>query len=50
MHLICHLRPDINWSDEDRVSVLYAPFRTKELSPESWNAKMNFWSDVVKKW
>ena len=50
MHLISDLRPDINWNDENRVSVLYAPFRTKELSPQSWDAKMIFWSDVIKKW
>ena len=50
MRLICELRPDVKWDDEDRVSVLYAPFRTKELSPQSWQAKMDFWSDVIQKW
>ena len=50
MHLISDLRPDINWNDEDRVSVLYAPFRPKELSPQAWDAKMIFWKDVIKKW
>ena len=50
MKLICDLRPDVKWDDENRVSVLYAPFRTKELSPQSWQAKMDFWSDVIQKW
>ena len=50
MPIICDLRPDINWTDEDRVSVLYAPFRPKELSPQAWDAKMIFWKDVIKKW
>ena len=50
MHLICELRPDINWNDENRVKGLYATFRTKELSPQSWDSKMNFWSDVINKW
>ena len=50
MLLISELRDDINWNDEDRVAVLYAPFRPKELSPQSWDAKMIFWKDVIKRW
>ena len=48
MALITDLRPDINWSDENRVSVLYAPFRPKELSPQGWDAKMIFWTNSKK--
>ena len=50
MPLISDIRPDIDWKDEDRVNVLYAPFRPKGLSPQAWDAKMCFWSDVIKKW
>jgi hypothetical protein len=37
------LRPDVDWQDPDRVSVLYGPFQNQSLNPEAWNAKMTFW-------
>ena len=38
------LRPDIDWTDTDRINVLYAPFRARHLNPESYEAKMTFWT------
>jgi len=38
------------WADDQRMSVLFAPLRAKELNPESWNSKVNFWSNLVIKW
>ena len=35
------------WADDQRMSVLFAPLRAKELNPESWNSKVNFWSNLV---
>ena len=37
------------WADDERMSVLFAPLRAKELNPESWNSKVNFWSNLVVK-
>jgi len=44
------LRPDIDWSDIDRVNVLYAPFRARTLNPESYDAKSRFWTETIEKW
>jgi len=38
------------WADDQRMSVLFAPLRAKEVNPESWNSKVNFWSNLVIKW
>merc|ERR1719209_1892660 len=38
------------WADDQRMSVLFAPLRAKELNPESWNSKVNFWSNLIIKW
>jgi len=44
------LRPDVNWRDTDRISVLYGPFPSQNLKPEAWSAKMNFWVETIEKW
>lgn len=38
------------WSNEERMNVLFAPLRNKELNPESWNAKVRFWINLIEKW
>jgi len=50
MSVIQKLRPDIDWNDSDRVNVLYAPFRSKSLNPESYEAKLKFWTETIEKW
>jgi len=47
--------PDIasycpEWTDNERMSVMFAPLRHKELNPESWNSKILFWSSLISKW
>ena len=34
------LNPGFDWDDADRVQVLYAPMRSRELNPESHDAKV----------
>ena len=34
------LNPGIDWGDADRVQVLYAPMRSRDLNPESHDAKV----------
>lgn len=29
---------------------MFAPLRTKELNPESWNSKIQFWSSLIVRW
>jgi len=38
------------WKDDERMRVLFAPMRNKELNPESWNAKLTFWTTLIEKW
>ena len=38
------------WQDEERMGVMFAPMRHKELNPESWNSKMLFWSSLISQW
>ena len=38
------------WSDDERMSVMFAPLRTRELNPESWSAKVTFWTDLIERW
>jgi len=50
MSTIQILRPDIDWNDDDRVNALYSPFRSRDLNPESYDAKMQFWIEAIHKW
>ena len=34
------LNPGFDWGDADRVQVLYAPMRSRDLNPESHDAKV----------
>jgi len=38
------------WADEERMGVMFAPMRHKELNPESWNSKILFWSSLISQW
>lgn len=38
------------WSDDVRMNALFAPFRLKSTNPESWDMKVKFWSDALKRW
>ena len=36
--------------DEERLSVLYSPFRAKSINPQSWESKHQFWNHSILKW
>lgn len=38
------------WSDDERMNVLFNPFRIREVNPEGWDLKMNFWINLINKW
>ena len=38
------------WTDNERMNVMFAPLRHKELNPESWNSKILFWGSLIDKW
>ena len=38
------------WADDERMRVMFAPLRSKELNPESWNSKIQFWETLIKKY
>jgi len=38
------------WTDNERMKVMFAPMRPKELNPESWNSKMAFWKSLIARW
>ena len=38
------------WANEQRMNVLFAPLRDKDLNPESWNSKVRFWINLMEKW
>ncbi len=45
------LRPEIDWQrDIERVSVLFGPFRDRELNPEAYDSKLIFWTETIERW
>ena len=38
------------WNDDKRMDVLFHPFRIREINPEGWDLKMNFWINLINKW
>lgn len=35
------------WDDEERVNVLFAPFRNRSVNPQDWDSKMAFWKNLI---
>lgn len=35
------------WNDDERMNFLFQPFRPKEANPESYDAKMKFWVELI---
>ncbi len=49
--LLGRLRPQVDWEkDQERVGVLFSPFRNRELNPESWRDKDEFWRSAAGDW
>lgn len=40
------LYPDC-WFDENRVNVLFAPFRSKSVNSKDWDSKYEFWKNLI---
>jgi len=38
------------WTNDERMNVLFAPLRKKELNPDSWHSKVKFWTNLIEKW
>ncbi|WAR21496.1 CHMP7-like protein [Mya arenaria] len=39
------LPPD--WTDDMKMTVMFSPFRDKNLNPKSWDQKIKFWSELI---
>jgi len=35
------------WEDDMRMTVMFSPFRDKNLNPKSWDQKLKFWSELI---
>ncbi|XP_067656855.1 charged multivesicular body protein 7-like isoform X2 [Haliotis asinina] len=35
------------WKDDQKMTVLFAPFRDRSLNPQSWDRKLKFWTHVI---
>ncbi|CAG0881100.1 unnamed protein product [Cyprideis torosa] len=38
------------WDDEQRMSVMMAPFRPRSLNPHAYEGRLNFWRNVIHDW
>ncbi|KAF4521130.1 hypothetical protein B566_EDAN011947 [Ephemera danica] len=39
-----------DWEDDERMNFLFACFKSREINPISWDAKMNFWKHNIEKY
>ncbi|XP_012526218.1 charged multivesicular body protein 7 [Monomorium pharaonis] len=38
------------WNQEERMSALFSPFRSKSANPQDWVSKYKFWNDLIYEW
>lgn len=38
------------WNQEERMSALFSPFRSKSANPQDWISKYKFWHDLIYEW
>lgn len=38
------------WYEEERISSLFAPFRSKSANPQDWVSKYKFWKNLIYEW
>lgn len=38
------------WNQEQRMSALFSPFRSKSANPQDWISKYKFWNDLIYEW
>lgn len=41
---------DYGFKSDDRLNVLYSPFRKREVNPQDWDSKMSYWKDCIDQW
>lgn len=35
------------WNDEERINVLFAPFRNRAVNSQDWDSKLTFWKNLI---
>ena len=35
------------WDDDIKMTVMFSPFRDRNLNPKSWDQKVKFWSELI---
>ena len=40
------LRPT-DWNDDVKMTVMFSPFRERNLNPKGWEQKVKFWSELI---
>ena len=35
------------WEDDVKMTVMFSPFRDRNLNPKSWDQKVKFWKDLI---
>lgn len=38
------------WNQEERMSALFSPFRSKSANPQDWISKYKFWHNLIYEW
>ncbi|XP_011871261.1 PREDICTED: charged multivesicular body protein 7 [Vollenhovia emeryi] len=38
------------WNQEERMSALFSPFRSRSANPQDWISKYKFWNDLIHEW
>ncbi|KAK9308660.1 hypothetical protein QLX08_001494 [Tetragonisca angustula] len=38
------------WNEEERISALFSPFRSKSANPQDWISKYKFWQNLIYEW
>ncbi|XP_018364600.1 PREDICTED: charged multivesicular body protein 7 isoform X1 [Trachymyrmex cornetzi] len=38
------------WNQEERMSALFSPFRSKSANPQDWISKYKFWNNLIYEW
>ncbi|XP_011633418.1 charged multivesicular body protein 7 [Pogonomyrmex barbatus] len=38
------------WNQEERMSAMFSPFRSKSANPQDWISKYKFWNNLIYEW
>lgn len=38
------------WNQEERISALFSPFRSKSVNSQDWTSKYKFWNNLIYEW